>query len=866
MPGQLRSPRLPASLRILGATFLLLLLVGVAPAAVRATAFAVTVTMNDANSGGNSDVIHSGILGCAGTGAAPCSLRDAILFANNQATTDTTTITLPAGTYTLTIPGNAENAALSGDLDILRNVVINGAGANTTIVQASKTGNVADAIDRVFEVGFNAASPAVTINGVLVRNGGNTGSLGAAGGIVVQTAGSTLTLNDCFVLQNVVPNNSNGGGIYLQPGAALVANRTTVGNNTSGGSGGGIYNDGGTVTLTNTTLFGNSAVSGGGIYSINSGTVTLVNSTLSGNNATFFLGGGIYNLNSTLVVTNSTLFNNSTHGIEGGGGIYNQGTLTLTNGTIVSNHSDNVGGRGGGIFNNGGTITAVNTLIAGNTTAATGSGPDILGAFATGSKNNLLGDGSGAFGIADNDANHNIVGHSALLATTLQSNGTTNGTSTLALLTGSPAINAGDNATCANTTGAAPVAGKDQRGVARPQGAVCDIGAFEYVFALATVTLVSSANPSAVGQSVTFTATVTGSGGTPTGTVTFMDGATTLGSGTLAGGTTPIATGSLAVGSHAIAAVYSGDTTFAPSNLPDPHSGRQSRRWRRGGPTGGLQFFPLPTPVRLLDTRPGQTAFVHPGMPLSPRQPSPSPVASPPVVSPCRPVLKPSSAMPPSITPLARLPVSRRFILPGRPATGEQPQLRPRHRPSQRLHRHPRCVTAVLLLYSNTGGNFIIDITGYYAPPAAGGLFFHPLSQPVRLLDTRPGQTASVHPNAAFTPGQTLNLPGRFTFSGVTVPTSAKALAGNATVDNTGNAPAGFATLYPGGATLPLASNLNFAPGTVAPNAFTVALGADGSFNLYQQHRWQLHHRRDRLLRRSRCRRARLLPALPTRA
>ena len=67
------------------------------------------------------------------------------------------------------------------------------------------------------------------------------------------------------------------------------------------------------------------------------------------------------------------------------------------------------------------------------------------------------------------------------------------------------------------------------------------------------------------------------------------------------------------------------------------------------------------------------------------------------------------------------------------------------------------------------------------------------------------------------------------------MPPSATALVGNATVDNTINAPSGFATLFPGGTTLPLASNLNYSPGLVAPNAFIVGVGADGTYNLFSQ-------------------------------
>lgn len=79
----------------------------------------------------------------------------------------------------------------------------------------------------------------------------------------------------------------------------------------------------------------------------------------------------------------------------------------------------------------------------------------------------------------------------------------------------------------------------------------------------------SSANPSAYGMSVTFTATVTVSGGTPTGTVTFKDGSTILGTGTLGGGgQAALSTSSLSVGSHSITAVYGGDSNFVGSTSP----------------------------------------------------------------------------------------------------------------------------------------------------------------------------------------------------------------------------------------------------------------------------------------------------------
>ena len=80
-----------------------------------------------------------------------------------------------------------------------------------------------------------------------------------------------------------------------------------------------------------------------------------------------------------------------------------------------------------------------------------------------------------------------------------------------------------------------------------------------------TTTIVSSANPSAFGTSVTFTATVASQSGTSTGTVTFNDGSTTRGQVTLNNGTASYSTASLTIGSHSITASYSGDSGFTAS-------------------------------------------------------------------------------------------------------------------------------------------------------------------------------------------------------------------------------------------------------------------------------------------------------------
>ncbi|MGW3266600.1 Ig-like domain-containing protein, partial [Streptomyces sp. NPDC001056] len=86
-----------------------------------------------------------------------------------------------------------------------------------------------------------------------------------------------------------------------------------------------------------------------------------------------------------------------------------------------------------------------------------------------------------------------------------------------------------------------------------------------------TTTLTSTPNPSTVGQAVTLTATVAAvppGTGTPTGTVSFFDGATLLGTSTLVGGTATLTTSSLTVGTHSLTAVYNGSATFNPSTSP----------------------------------------------------------------------------------------------------------------------------------------------------------------------------------------------------------------------------------------------------------------------------------------------------------
>ena len=227
----------------------------------------------------------------------------------------------------------------------------------------------------------------------------------------------------------------------------------------------GYYSDGsgirnnGTLTLTNVTLSGNSADNyGGGIRNYGNGTLTLTNVTLSGNSASS--GGGIRN-DGTLTLTNVTLSGNSA---EVGGGIANNGTSTLTNVTLSGNSAE----VGGGIWEGYGTgISASlrNTIVASNTGGNCG-GPGTI----TSLGHNLeSGTDCGFTQTGDQQSADPELGPLALNAP-----GTTE---TFALESGSPAIDAGDNADLPPT---------DQRGAVRIWDgdgngtAIVDIGAYEY--------------------------------------------------------------------------------------------------------------------------------------------------------------------------------------------------------------------------------------------------------------------------------------------------------------------------------------------------------------------------------------------------
>jgi hypothetical protein len=245
--------------------------------------------------------------------------------------------------------------------------------------------------------------------------------------------------------------------------AVSISGLTLVNGQNLYGNGGAVYN-GEDLAVINCVLAGNRAAGGGGIFNV--GTLAVTGSTLANNFAGD--GGGGISGNGTLTVTNSTLAGNSA---GFGGGILNAGTLTVINSTLANNSAKS--NYGGGILNVGDLIAA-NTLAGGNTAT---HGPDVLnfGKIAA-ANHNVIQDGSDS-GIADG-VDGNQVGVAVLLDPAgLQDHG--GPTPTIALLPGSPALNAGNSELAVDATGA-PLE-FDQRGFGFPRfvGASVDVGAWE---------------------------------------------------------------------------------------------------------------------------------------------------------------------------------------------------------------------------------------------------------------------------------------------------------------------------------------------------------------------------------------------------
>lgn len=346
-----------------------------APAAAHALTFAVTGTADE------EDLTPGNAICASATGT--CTLRAALQEANELVGIDV--ITVPAGTYVLSLEGEGENEGLTGDLDVRDDVDIQGAGRDTTIIDAA--GN-----DRVFHVHTEVG---LTISGVTIRNGVSPDGGGGIrhdgeAGLVVRDArfdantandgAGILQGNDALTVTNTIFSGNVatnvGGGIAKHDGTQDVtgceftdnvglaagggiyhggtANITVTGSTFRdhyGNAGGCVYvnTDAGGLTLTGTTFercFASAGAPGGGVYfNSDTGGVTVTDGSFSGGVAV--VGAGLYASTTVGVSITGTAFTDNLAS-SGGGGVYRSGggTTTVQNARFETNRGGT--GQGGG--------------------------------------------------------------------------------------------------------------------------------------------------------------------------------------------------------------------------------------------------------------------------------------------------------------------------------------------------------------------------------------------------------------------------------------------------------------------------------------------------------------------------------------
>jgi len=319
---------------------------------------------------------------------------------------------------------------------------------------------------------------------VVIENSQFVGNSSVFAGGAVYSAGLLVVSDSSFDGNSVAgANDSAGGALWFLAGSVID---TSITNNTADWSGGGVFS--GTVILKRVTLMnnranrsggaayisasglisdsvvtGNSAgSSGGGLYLMGfSSDPPLVRHTeISGNSAAY--GGGVYTGGDNIKLENVTISGNSAS--ENGGGLYHKGSFNvsdavqLTHVTLAANTAP--AGMGGNVAADAtaGVVRLSNTLIA-----AAESGLSCAGTIVSLGYNLDSSDSCGLSAVGDQTNTDPVLD-------VLTNNG--GDTRTYALLTGSPAIDAGNVSLCASRNGL------DQRYFYRGDG-VCDIGAYE---------------------------------------------------------------------------------------------------------------------------------------------------------------------------------------------------------------------------------------------------------------------------------------------------------------------------------------------------------------------------------------------------
>jgi large repetitive protein len=542
---------------------------GLAPGVAQGQAASLTFTVNTT---ADAHDAHPGNGRCADA-AGRCTLRAALEEADAAASGSTVRITLPAGTYPLSL-----GSLTVGSAAVPLTITVAGAGELTTVVRATGAFRVmtvaahATVLLKNLQVTGGKAGPnsyggGIFSHGTLTLSGDalTHNRAGAGGGVA--NAGGSLTVTSSKVDAN---NGGQFGGGGIQnggpmnvPGSVLVMSSTITGNVTTNEGGGILSGQNGhpagpgraraaprqlcppprcapsrvravaglALSVIDSKIDGNRGSNGGGGISAEGSAASLTGSDVVGNTAGAAIGGGVFNVSK---ITGSSISGNRADagaGVEDYPGVF----ITITNSTLNGNRAGADGGAleisqqvtvnrstiadneaGGNLFkgmgaaaeiDGGGTLAITNSTVAGNTTRPVGRGSidNFGGSLAlsfdtlSGSQGLLTGAGSAsATGtiLAGTDGTRNCVsplsetagfnlstdsscglsrktdltGVNPMLGP-LASNG--GPTMTQALPRSSPAVNAGGR------KGTSSCPGIDQRGLPRPWGPACDIGAFE---------------------------------------------------------------------------------------------------------------------------------------------------------------------------------------------------------------------------------------------------------------------------------------------------------------------------------------------------------------------------------------------------
>lgn len=291
----------------------------------------------------------------------------------------------------------------------------------------------------------------LTVSGITIREGNDSHLLSQGGGM--SAVNSQVRLTNVNFISNTA---NNGGAVYIAgSSAATITSSLFTGNRALVEFGGAIYLSSDSLTMVDSTFYTNTSVQfAGAIYNV-FGTLNVSSSLFISNTAD---SAGAIDSARVMTITNTTFFGNRTVGGSGGAIFFDFGAQpgNVINSTFSGNSST--------VFNANPNETLINTILANSL-----SGGHCVGHVMTDGYNNI--EDEATCGL---DSFHGSMSNTNPKLGSLANNG--GATQTMALLIGSPAID--------GVTYLAPNScpSTDQRGITRPKGLRCDIGAYEGIY------------------------------------------------------------------------------------------------------------------------------------------------------------------------------------------------------------------------------------------------------------------------------------------------------------------------------------------------------------------------------------------------